>query len=151
VLAPGRIWHKDRVAFALTATMKKIGVAIGLTLAFTASGQPEGTQVEYGPDDLATIVTTYKQDEARFSRDFAGKKFSGIMPFYSAQSSLVGGYYISLGSGIVLCEYVRSSDFNNANNWNRGDPIQVKGTIDDVTQGILTLKGCSFLKAVELK
>ena len=136
---------------ALTATMKKIGLAIGLTLAFTASGQAEGTQVEYGPDDVATIVTTYKQDEARFNRDYAGKKFSGIMPFYSAQSSLVGGYYISLGSGIVLCEYVRSSDVDNANDWNRGDPIQVKGMIDDVTQGILTLKGCSFLKAVEPK
>jgi hypothetical protein len=83
--------------FHLWNAMKKIGVAIGLTLAFTASGQPEGTQVEYGPDDLATIITTYKQYEARFSRDFAGKKFSGIMPFYSAPSSLVGGYYISLG------------------------------------------------------
>ena len=58
--------------------MKKIGLAIGLTLAFTASGQAEGTQVEYGPDDVATIVTTYKQDEARFNRDYAGKKFSGM-------------------------------------------------------------------------
>ena len=26
-----------------------------------------------------------------------------------------------------------------------------RGTIDDVTQGILTLKGCSFLKPLETK
>ncbi len=73
------------------------------------------------------------------------------MSFLSAQSSLVGGYYISLGSGGVLCEYVRASDIDDASHWNRGDPIQVKGTIDDVTQGILTLKGCSFLKSLETK
>jgi hypothetical protein len=136
---------------ALVATMKKFGLAIGLTLAFTTSGQAEGTQVEYGPNDVATIVATHKQDEARFNRDFSGKKFFGAMPFHSAQSSLVGGYYISLSSGSVLCEYVRASDIDDANNWNRGDPIQVKGTIDDVTQGILTLKGCSFLKPLEPK
>ena len=51
----------------------------------------------------------------------------------------------------MLCEYVRASDIDDASHWNRGDPIQVKGTIDDVTQGILTLKGCSFLKSLETK
>jgi hypothetical protein len=73
------------------------------------------------------------------------------MLFHSAQSSLIGGYYISLNSGSVLCEYVRVSDIDDASHWSRGDPIQVKGMIDDVTQGILTLKGCSFLKVKERK
>jgi hypothetical protein len=100
---------------------------------------------------VATIVATYKQDQARFDRDYSAKSFFGTMSFLSAQSSLVGGYYISLGSGGVLCEYVRASDIDDASHWNRGDPIQVKGTIDDVTQGILTLKGCSFLKSLETK
>jgi hypothetical protein len=136
---------------ALVATMKKFGLAIALPLAFTTSGQAEGTQAEYGPNDVATIVAAHKQDEARFTRDFSGKTFFGAMPFLSAQSSLVGGYYISLSSGGVLCEYVGASDIDDASHWNRGDQIQVKGAIDDVTQGILTLKGCSFSKLLETK
>jgi hypothetical protein len=73
------------------------------------------------------------------------------MPFLNAQSSPVGGYYISLSSGSVLCEYVHASDIDDASHWNRNDQIQVKGTIDDVTQGILILKGCSFLRSLEAK
>lgn len=71
-------------------------------------------EVEYGPNDVATIVATYKRDQARFDRYYSGRNFLGTMLFHSAQSSLVGGYYISLSSGSVLCEYVRASDIDAA-------------------------------------
>jgi hypothetical protein len=41
---------------------------------------------------------------------------------------------------------LHASDIDDASHWNRGDQIQVKGTIDDVTQGILILKGMLLFK-----
>jgi hypothetical protein len=67
--------------------MKKFGLAIALPLAFTTSGQAEGTQAEYGPNDLATIVAAHKQDEARFTKEFSGKTFFGATPFLTRKAA----------------------------------------------------------------
>jgi hypothetical protein len=64
-----------------------------------------------GAEDLANIVDTYWQNEARFKRDYKGKRFEAILPFFSAkakESLFEDQYVVGFGGAAPLISCVVS-------------------------------------------
>jgi TPR repeat protein len=105
-----------------------------------------------GGDDLPNVVSTYRENEMRFKRDFLGKKFSDVLPFLKATEKLFSkdDYRVSFGTGKVLgdldCTVASPAEISEIANWNKGDKIHVEGIVKDVTMGSVHLDPCSLSK-----
>jgi len=92
----------------------------------------------------------YRQNEARFKRDYVGKQFEDILPFRSAKESflIAGRYMIGFGTGgfTVDCMVSDKAVMNRIVDWNKGDRVRVRGVVKDVTMGSVQLDGCLFSK-----
>ena len=82
---------------SMTVRILGVGVA-ALTLIALASAH---AQQMLGADSLSNMVDTYRQNEARFKRDYVGKQFEGTLPFRSAKENLfvADRYLIGFGTG----------------------------------------------------
>ena len=122
-----------------------------------SSPAPQGIQaaqssspVSLTTDDLPKIVSTYRENEIRFKRDFVGKLFSDVLPFRSATESMFSGgsYRIGFGTGgftsDVDCRVTSSADISRIVNWNKGEKIHIQGLVKDVTMGSVQLDRCNF-------
>ena len=99
--------------------------------------------------DLPRVVSTYRENEMRFKRDFFGKKFSDVMPFLKATEKLFSkdSYTISFGESTSAdCSVTSPEDISTIANWNKGDKIYVEGIIRDVTMGSVQLDSCTLSK-----
>jgi uncharacterized protein len=102
--------------------------------------------------DLSRIVSTYRENEMRFKRDFLGRSFSDTLPFLKTTEKIFSKdvYRVSLGggniSGDVDCTVSSPADIAVISNWNKGDNIVVDGVIKDVTLGSVQLEPCHLRK-----
>jgi len=122
--------------------MKKLLLATTLALATSAA-----FAAEFGGSDIQRAIDTYRANEVRFQRDFAGRSIDFNWVFYKASSRFIGsGYRITIGnggfSGNVDCIINDQATLDQLVNWNKGQRIHVTGIIDDVTMGDLQLKQC---------
>jgi hypothetical protein len=100
--------------------------------------------------DLPKVVSTYRENEMRFKRDFLGKPFSDVLPFRSATEStfIKGSYLVGFGKGFtgdVNCTVKSPLLISTIANWNKGDQIQIDGIVKDVTLGTVNLDECKLL------
>ena len=107
-----------------------------------------------GADDLEGAVDTYKENQARFKRDFAGREFKADMPVYDISENVFmeGHWTIKLGDGVfgardVKCKTSNSADVNIIADWNKGDIISVTGVVADVMMGDVELSNCYLVLA----
>lgn len=124
--------------------MKKYLVTAALALVATVA-----QAADFGPTDIQRAIETYKQNEIRFGRDFAGKTISFTWTFNRARSRMFSnGYVVEFGnggfSGGVECDVNDQATIDTIIEWNKGQRVSVTGTIDDVTMGTLQLKGCTI-------
>jgi len=104
---------------------------------------------DYGPTDIQRAIDTYKQNEIRFGRDFAGKTISFTWTFHKARSRMFSnGYVVEFGNGGfsdgVSCDVSDQGTIDTVIEWNKGQRVSVVGTIYDVTMGTLQLKECTI-------
>jgi hypothetical protein len=101
-------------------------------------------------NSLPKIVDTYRQNEARFKRDFMGQQFEAVLPFNSAKESFFSRdkYLVGFGSGgfssEVDCFVSDKAIMSRIVDWNKGDSVKVSGVIKDVTMGSVQLATCVF-------
>jgi tRNA_anti-like len=115
------------------------GVAV-LALASSAANA-----ADLGPEDIQRAISTYKQNEARFNRDFAGKSISFSWSLDKVSKGIIGGeYYVTLGNDTVKCDLKDPETLSKAMEWNPGQKLSVEGTVEDVWFGTLHLKGCKL-------
>jgi hypothetical protein len=97
-------------------------------------------------------VDTYRQNEARFKRDYQGKQFESNLPFRSARESMffADRYMVGFGTGgftsDVDCVVSDKAVMNRIVDWNKGDRVKVSGIVKDVTMGSVQLDVCSLSK-----
>lgn len=102
--------------------------------------------------DLETVVKTYRDNEARFKRDFVGKRFSDVVPFMEAKEDIFsqGKFRIGFGNGKIISDVdcIVSSEraISEIANWNKGDQVKVEGVITDVIMGSVKLGNCKITK-----
>jgi hypothetical protein len=102
--------------------------------------------------DLPKIVSTYRENEMRFKRDFFGKQFSDVLPFRSATENMFskGPYIVGFGTGGLLsdldCKVTSPEKISIIADWNKGDRIRVEGIVNDVNMGSVRLDPCSLSK-----
>jgi hypothetical protein len=124
--------------------MKKLllaGVAIATLVSLAHAA-------EYGPDDIGRAIETGKQNEIRFTRDFANRTIGFVWTFDHATSSFGGGYNVEFGNGgmfgNVICEVSEQSTLNRVVEWNKGQRASVTGIIDRASFGDLYLRNCKI-------
>ena len=133
----------------MTVRILGIGVAALITLIALASAH---AQQMLGADRLSKMVDTYRENEARFKRDYVGKQFEDTLPFRSAKENLfiADRYLIGFGRGVftsdVDCTVADKAVMNRIVDWNKGDRIRVRGVVKDVLMGSVQLDGCLFSK-----
>ena len=73
---------------------------------FNASPHPPSPKSSVGVSlraaDLPTLVSTYRDNEMRFQRDFVGRRFSDVLPFLSAKENMFikGTYRVGFGLAV---------------------------------------------------
>jgi hypothetical protein len=101
--------------------------------------------------DLPKVVSTYRENEMRFKRDFLGKQFSDVLPFKSATENvfLKGSYLVGFGNNIISdvnCTVKSPTEISAIANWNKGDRIHIEGNVKDVTLGSVNLESCRLTR-----
>jgi len=105
---------------------------------------------DLGSADIQRIHATYENNQARFFRDFAGKRFSSKMPIARVSENVIfrGSFNVFLGPGGLLgdvqCEVSNKNDVARITEMNMGDIVTVSGVIKDHTLGVIELKDCSI-------
>jgi len=101
--------------------------------------------------DLDAMHSTYKANQARFARDYIGRKFSATIPFYSITESAFyrGTYQVGFGPADsflseVDCSISDRSVIDKITDWNKGDQITLSGTVKDHVMGAVVLDKCTF-------
>jgi hypothetical protein len=118
----------------------------------STAGQGVAATKTLGADSLPKIVDTYRQNEARFKRDYQGKQFESNLPFRSARESMffADQYMVGFGTGgftsDVDCVVSDKAVMNRIVDWNKGDRVKVSGIVKDVTMGSVQLDACSLSK-----
>ena len=131
----------------MTVRILGVGVVALITLIALASAH---AQQMLGAASLSKMVDTYRQNEARFKRDYVGKQFEDILPFRSAKESffITDRYLIGFGTGgftsDVDCTVADQAVMNRIVDWNKGDRVRVRGVVKDVLMGSVQLDGCLF-------
>jgi hypothetical protein len=93
-----------------------------------------------GLAELRRIANTYCNNEIRFKRDYAGRKFEAVMPFNNASKQLFGllpGYMLTFGpggmsGGNVVCSIDDEPTIQRVIEWNKGRKAVIRGSIRDV-------------------
>jgi hypothetical protein len=97
--------------------------------------------------DIPRIVETSRDNEIRFNRDYKGKTFSGVLPFYSATEKVIGsGYLVQFGetSSGVYCFISDKRILDRVIDWNKGKLVRVSGTIRTTMFGSIALETCEM-------
>lgn len=98
--------------------------------------------------DLASVAEASKQNEARFERDYKGKRFEDRISFAGMEKPIFGGsgYNVRLGSGGFLhaaeCRITDPATINHLIDKNIGDTLTVSGTVDHTIMGVVMLEAC---------
>jgi hypothetical protein len=100
---------------------------------------PQSTQNEM----ISAIVAAYRENEARFKRDYVGRTLSTSRMPVSRVSENIFSETTRVDFGSVYCNLPRGSNRAIAD-WNRGDEIDVSGIIKDVWFGQVELDRCLF-------
>jgi hypothetical protein len=102
--------------------------------------------------DLPKIVSTYRENEMRFKRDFFGKQFSDVLQFRSATEHMLfkGTYIVGFGTGSFVsdldCKVTSPAEISIIADWNGGDQIRIEGIVKNVTMGSVDLDQCRLSK-----
>jgi hypothetical protein len=125
---------------------KKIVVAFVLFCAFASSVQAQSIS----PEHLPTILETYAANQARFTVNYRGKKFSGQMMLSDVVENPIFKNHFSVQFDVngqeVDCSDIQDKGvIKRIVNWDKGQQIIVTGTIQDVTLGDLQLSNCEFV------
>jgi hypothetical protein len=91
---------------------------------------------------ISAIVTTYRQNEARFRHEYVGRLFSARMRLSRVTENVIGET-TRVDFSSVHCNLPRGSN-RAIIAWNKGDEIEVSGIIKDVWFGSVELERCSF-------
>jgi len=104
---------------------------------------------DLGAKDIAGAIDTYRANEIRFTRDYAGKSIEFTWTFSRAKAKLFGsGYRVTIGTGgltgNVDCSVTEQKLLDQIVEWNKGQKVRVRGVVEDVTMGDLQLKECTI-------
>jgi hypothetical protein len=109
-----------------------------------------------GSADLSRIHSTYDSNQARFFRDFAGKRFLSSLPIVNIVENPIfrGRYSVYFGNngllGDVRCEFSNKSDIADIAEVNKGDIVSVSGIVEDHTFGAIDLTSCQVIEPIDL-
>ena len=92
--------------------------------------------------DISTMITTYKQNEARFRHEYVGRLFSARMRLSRVSENVIGET-TRVDFGSVYCNLPRGSN-RAIIDWNKGDEIEMTGIIKDIWFRSVELERCSF-------
>ena len=92
--------------------------------------------------DISAMVTTYRQNEARFRHEYVGRLFSARMRLSRVSESVIGET-TRVDFGSVHCNLPRGSN-RAIIAWNKGDEIEISGVIKDIWFGSVELERCSL-------
>jgi hypothetical protein len=115
-------------------------------LAFSASSNAENLSMQ----DLTAMHDTYKANQIRFKRDYAGRQFVGRIQFRTVRESIFGDgeYTVEFGTGGFTsdldCKVSDPAVLDTIIDWNKGDMITVSGVVKDSMMGSIQLGECSF-------
>jgi len=105
---------------------------------------------DIGVADVGNVVDSYKANQARFVAKYRGKNFAGAVAFAGARENMfIRGFFTAkfeVGGLEISCSVEKKADIDRLVELNPGDPVALKGVIDDVTMGRLKLKPCDFEK-----
>jgi len=104
---------------------------------------------DLGAKDVARAIDTYRANEIRFTRDYAGKSIEFTWTFNAAKAKLFGaGYRVTIGNGSLTgnvdCSVTEQAMLDQIVEWNKGQKVRVRGVVEDVTMGDLQLKECTI-------
>lgn len=98
--------------------------------------------------NLDEMHATYKQNQARFSRDYVGKTFAAKMVVRTVVENLIvrGTFRVSFGPSFsgVDCSVSDKEAIDFATNLNAGDIVLVSGTVSDLVFGDVQLSPCQM-------
>jgi hypothetical protein len=121
------------------------------TPAPVAAAAPALPASDLSASNLPEMKATYKQNQARFSRDYVGKTFSARMEVRSVVESLFskGSFRVSFGAGFggVDCVVSDKTTIDFVTNLNAGDSIFISGTVSDIVFGDVQLSPCKLSAA----
>jgi hypothetical protein len=91
---------------------------------------------------ISAVLTTYRQNEARFRHEYVGRLFSARMRLSRVSESVIGET-TRVDFGSVHCNLARGSN-RAIIAWNKGDEIEISGIIKDIWFGSVELERCSL-------
>jgi hypothetical protein len=101
------------------------------------------------PEQVQTVIETYNANEARFTSNYRGKKFSGSMTLNAVEENVIfkNTFIVKfeIGDAEVDCPNIEDKILiKRMVDWDKGQLVSVTGSIEDVTFGDLQLSGCKF-------
>jgi hypothetical protein len=117
---------------------------------------PSAPAESFGFGDVHRILETMRENELRFERDYAGKSFDAVGPFYSVTKMTFPWWeyrvaFRGLGSSEVECHFKDDDPALNAvTGWKKGQLVRVQGAIRGKNLiGDLRLKDCVLTPAAK--
>jgi len=124
--------------------MRKITTSLAALCASTA--------IVYGAElnktELPKMHATFAANPARFAHDYIGKPFTAslIVADITENTEARGQFFVTLGEkSEILCSEIPTDD---TLAFNKGDTVNVTGTIIDHTPSIIKLNKCAFSRSV---
>lgn len=124
---------------------KKIILALFMFNAYLPSAQAQTIT----PDQLSTVIDTYRANGVRFINNFRGKKFEGQVTVAKvAEAPLADNefiVYFDVANIESYCHHIQNKKIiKQISNFDKGQMIFINGTIEDVAFGQVILNNCKF-------
>lgn len=127
--------------------------AIAFTVALAQTQAFVQSQAALSANDLAPMHKTYDANEARFMRDYRGRRFAARLPIHKVTEHVIerGTYVVGFGNGgsffsDVSCWVKDQNLLRMVTDLNKGDLVEVSGSVTDHFMGSVTLDSCSISK-----
>jgi len=124
--------------------MRKITASLAALCASTA--------IVYGAElnktELPKMHATFAANPARFAHDYIGKPFTAslIVTDIAENTEARGQFFVTLGDkSEVLCRDVATDD---TLAFNKGDTVNVAGSVIELAAGVIKLNHCAFSRSV---
>jgi len=124
--------------------MRKITTSLAALCASTAIVYA----AELNKTELPKMHATFAANPARFAHDYIGKPFTAslIVADITENTEARGQFFVTLGEkSEILCSEIPTDD---TLAFNKGDTVNVTGTIIDHTPSIIKLNKCAFSRSV---
>jgi len=127
--------------------MRKITTSLAALCASTAIV----CAAELNKTELPKMHATFAANPARFAHDYIGKPFTAslIVADITENAEARGQFFVTLGEKSEIVCIETPTDDTLA--FNKGDTVNVSGTIIDRTLGVIRLNHCAFSRSVAVE